>query len=389
MLREQIKDSNQYETLWGKWDLYIPFIERSYKLLKPGGFTTFIVSDAYCHAKYAQKSQNYFLENSRILRLDFLSKVQIFEAAVKNIIYLFQQAKGSHNKPERRVHDSEFGKASLLLTDEQRHLTYRAFFAEDTNVQQFTVPTLTLDNICYVSVGMVVHAHGSKALGAFGLKDLVSDVKDSIHPKPFVEGKHLARWIPATNKWLEWGTKRAPTLFYRPTFPELYEVEEKLISIAMGDRGENLRVAYDNQKFYYNHSVLSFVPWYSLVGIRNRSIKKRTRYLDEKPQRADLPKREDLERISRRFSIKFLLGIINSTASRDFLSANRRSNICLYPDDWKKLPIPDVPPEQQAPIVELVDQILDAKRADLNVDVSALEDELDREVTALYGITAE
>jgi len=27
----------------------------------------------------------------------------------------------------------------------------------------------------------------------------------------------------------------------------------------------------------------------------------------------------------------------------DFLRANRRSNINLYPDDWKQLPIPDVP----------------------------------------------
>ena len=81
-LRQRIEDSNQYETLWEKWDLYIPFIERSYKLLKPGGFTTLIVSDAYCHSKYAQKSQDWFLQNSRILRLDFFSKIQIFDAAV-------------------------------------------------------------------------------------------------------------------------------------------------------------------------------------------------------------------------------------------------------------------------------------------------------------------
>ena len=58
----RIEDSNQYETLWEKWDLYIPFIEHSYKLLKPGGFTTLIVSDAYCHSKYAQKVTKLFSE---------------------------------------------------------------------------------------------------------------------------------------------------------------------------------------------------------------------------------------------------------------------------------------------------------------------------------------
>ena len=60
--RRKIENTKQYETLWEKWDLYIPFIERSYKLLKPCGYTTMIVSDAYCHSKYAQKSQNWFLK---------------------------------------------------------------------------------------------------------------------------------------------------------------------------------------------------------------------------------------------------------------------------------------------------------------------------------------
>ena len=127
-LRQRIENSNQYETLWEKWDLYIPFIERSYKLLKREGFTTLIVSDAYCHSKYAQKSQNWFLKNSRIVRLDFFGQIKIFDAGVHNITYLFQKADGSHQKPERRVHAPEFGTVNLLPTKEQRELTYRVFF---------------------------------------------------------------------------------------------------------------------------------------------------------------------------------------------------------------------------------------------------------------------
>ena len=280
-MRQKIEDSNQYETLWEKWDLYIPFIERSYKLLKPGGFTTLIVSDAYCHSKYAQKSQNWFLKNSRILRLDFFSKIKIFDAAVRNVTYLFQRADGSQQKPERRVHYPEFGAVNLLSTNEQRELIYRVFFPEDTDFQSLLALTATLDEICYVTKGMVVHAHERKARGEFELRDLVSDVKDGHHPKPFVEGKHLARWLPATNKWLEWGTERAPDLFSRPTFPELYGVKEKLISVDMAAGVEKLRVIYDDQKLYHNHSAWSFIPWHSLSGVRNRSIKKQTRYSDK------------------------------------------------------------------------------------------------------------
>ena len=386
-MRQRIEASQQYETLWEKWDLYIPFIERGYKLLTAGGFATMIVSDAYCHSKYAQKSQNWFLKNSRILRLDFFSKIQIFDAAVRNVTYLFQKADGSHHKPQRRVHEPEFGAVKLLPTDEQRNLTYRAFFPEDTDVQQFSAPTVTLDEICYVSVGMVVHADEKKAQGAFELRDLVSDEKDERHPKPFVEGKHLARWLPATNKWLEWGTERAPRLFRRPTFPEMYDVDEKIL--VQRSPGPDPKTCYDDFRLHFTESSVGFIPWHSLAGVRNQSIKKQTRYRDEKPQRPDLLQREALEKTSRRFAVKFLLGVMNSTAARDFLRANRRSNIHLYPDDWKKLPIPDVALEQQTPVVEFVDHILDMKRANSSADTSTQEAAIDRLVYGLYGLDDE
>ncbi|MCY4599322.1 MAG: Eco57I restriction-modification methylase domain-containing protein [Acidobacteria bacterium] len=388
-MRRRIKDSGQYETLYEKWDLYIPFVERGYKLLSPGGFATMIVSDAYCHSKYAQQSQEWFLKHSRILRLDFFSKIQIFDAAVRNVTYLFQKVDGRHNRPRRRVHDPEFGIVRELPSDEQCKLTHRVFFPEDSGARRFAAATVRLAEICYITVGMVVHADEKTAQGAFELQDLVQEHKDARHPKPFVEGKHLARWLPATRNWLEWGTARAPALFRRTTFPELYAVEEKLLSVDIAASADKLRVAYDDQKLHHNHSAWSFVPWHQLAGIRNRSIKKQTRYRDERPRRADLPARESLEETSRRFDMKFLLGVMNSTMARDFLRANRRSNLHLYPDDWKKLPIPDVTSKEQVPVAALVDQILAAKRTDPQAEIAALEDEIDQLVYALYDLTEE
>ena len=83
------------------------------------------------------------------------------------------------------------------------------------------------------------------------------------------------------------------------------------------------------------------------------------------------------------------LGVVNSTVAYDFLKVNRRSNIHIYPDDWKQLPIPDVPPEQQASIVALVDKILAAKRKSLERKVVRLEKKLDKEVFALYDVEDE
>ena len=383
--RQAILASKQYETLWEKWDLYVPFLERSYKLLRPNGISTMIVSDAFCHSKYAQKAQNWFLKNARILRLDFCGEVKIFDAAVHNVITCFQKADGAKWKPERRFHREMFGEVTELPSDEQAKLTCRVFFPEDAATQAFACKSLPLDSICYVSKGMVVHADEREARGQFELRDLVSETKDAKHPKPFVEGKHLERWLPADQKWLEWGTARAPGLFSRPTFPQIYTVPEKVISVDMSAGVERLRVAYDDAQLFHNHSAWSFVPWHSLHGVRNNSLKKAARYRGEKPPRPDLPKREELETTSRRFAVKYLLGVMNSASAREFLRANRRSNIHLYPDDWKKLPIPDVSTSQQQPVIELVDRILCLKRTNPAADIATLESEIDALVAALYG----
>ena len=348
-----------------------------------------IVSDAFCHSKYAQKPQKWFLENARILRLDFCSDLTIFEAAVHNLIYFFQRAEGQTNSPERRVHEETFGQVSVLRTDEQRNLTYRVFFPEDGDAFSCGAKTVRLDSICYITKGMVVHANERLAQGAFALSDLVRPKRDAKHPKRFVEGKNLDRWIPLLNNWLEWGTDRAPSLFSRPTFPEIYSAREKLISVDMAAGVQKLRVTYDDHGLHHNHSAWSFVPWHYLAGVRNRSIKKTTRYADETPQRPDLSKREDLESTSRRFSTKYLVAAMNSTVAHTFLLANRRSNIHLYPDDWKKLPIPDVPEKDQKPVVAFVDRILAAKKADPTADVATLEAELDHLIYKLYDLTPE
>ena len=381
--REQILASGNYATLWEKWDLFVPFIERAYQLLKPGGISTLIVSDAFCHAKYAQKPQNWFLQNARILRLDFCSHLQIFEAAVHNLICFFQKVDGAKHSPERRVHEAAFGEVTLLPTDEQAKLTYRAFFPEKSHHNGFFKPTLPIGEICYLSYGLAASSDEKQFKGEFITEEVTQDFPDEIHPKPWVEGKLLAKWLPIGNRWLEWGTERAPSRFRRITFEELYEVEEKILIMRVA--GSVLRSCYDSQKLYTNHTSIIAVLWHTLHGVRNNSLRKVARYRSEKP-RPDLPQRDELEATSRRFSVKYLLGVMNSSAARDFLRANRRSNTDLYPDDWKKLPIPDVSMEQQAPIVALVDEILTLRRANPHADIAALETEIDHQVAALYGL---
>ena len=381
-IRNRIVNSNQYETLYEKWDLYIPFIERGYKLLKPGGFTTMIVSDAYCHARYARRSQDWFLAKSRIVRLDFFGKIQIFEAGVRNIVYLFQKSDGQHNKPERRVHNPEFGIVELLPTNEQRNLSHRVFFPEDAQLQEVSASTVRLAEICYISYGLRPSSKPG-ARETFVTDDITSEVQDKVHPKRYVDGKHLDAWLPNTHLWIEWGTERSPKQFYAPTFSELHDAKEKIL--AKKNCGPNPVACYDDRKLVFSASAIGLLTWESLSGVRNNSIKKQARYRNEKQIR-NLPNREALEQISKHFSLRFLLGVLNSSFVSNFLKVNRRHNISLYPDDWKSIPIPDIGLEQQAPIVRVVDRILAAKAAALSADTRADESEIDRLVYALYGL---
>jgi hypothetical protein len=166
----------------------------------------------------------------------------------------------------------------------------------------------------------------------------------------------------------------------------MYEVTEKIL--AQRSPGPDPKACYDDHQLIFTPSSVGFIPWHSLAGVRNNSLKKAARYKGEKPPRPDLPRREDLEKTGRRFAMKYLLAVMNSVAARDFLRANRRSNIHLYPDDWKKLPIPDATPEQQAPLVDLVNRILTARRADPHADISTIEGETNIVVNRLYGLSS-
>src|SRR5439155_12400904 len=115
--------------------------------------------------------------------------------------------------------------------------------------------------------------------GLFRKEDMISDVQDAKHPKPFIEGKDTSRWWIFRTRYLEWNTSRAPKLFARKTFPELYTASEKLF--AMDISGEEARAAYDDRQRICNHSVSCCVPWHFLRDVRNKSIKKSAKYRSE------------------------------------------------------------------------------------------------------------
>jgi hypothetical protein len=360
----------------------------------------FIISDAYNTSKYAARSHLFFVTNSRIERVDFCSQIPLFKAGVNNtIIHISRSTLSDGHKPVRirrwgdRPDEFEENK-KLLPTASQQQFGSEVFRPDGDSIASRRNESVNLGRICYISVGMVIHCDEKKAQGLFKAEDLISEHRDTRHPKAYVEGKDIARWKARRVRFLEYGTRRAPAMFRRPTFPELHEANERLIALRMC--GVEPVVAYDDRRLLSNHTVIIFIPWWQLRGTKNKSIKKTAKYRTEVKATEARPIffREELEELSRRFEAKYLLAIMNSSFAKDFVNNRRRSKLDIYPDDWKALPIPPIPLVEQQQFVTLVNEVLTELQttnnnmpANTTDRVKELESEIDERVAALYSVS--
>ena len=341
--RELIPKTGFYETLYEKWDMYIAFIERGFNLSRKKGYFSLIVEDSYNSSKYAKKSHNYFVENAIIKELNFCSDVSIFQGVgVRNTIFIFKKEINFKNVPQRIKRIERFENIQFLPSATQKDFGIDLF-------NPIKCPELTikvnefnyLKEICYISYGLRPNADERKYKGEFKKFDLISDVKDQIHPLPYLEGKMISKWQIKEFKFLEWGTERSPQKLVRPTFPGLYKPPKILFGSITGS-------TYDNIGFFCNHSIIVITPWINLKGGFNRSISKK----------AKGKTREQFERLCMQYELKFLLMIINSTTGSYLIKQNQRNKLSVYPDDLSNLKIKICSKENQKKYVFLSDILL-------------------------------
>ena len=89
--------------------------------------------------------------------------------------------------------------------------------------------------------------------------------------------------------------------------------------------------------------------------------------------------------------VKFLCAVLNSRLATWFMN-NTAVTSGMGVTRWfrrfvSRIPIPRIPSDEQLPFVRLVDDILAAQDADPEADVTAQENEIDRLVYQLYGLT--
>ena len=381
--REQLLKFGSYKTLYQKWDLYIPFIEKSLQLLKDGGIYSPIVPYPVTNQNYAKRIRQIIINNYDLFEITDLKGIKVFESATVTNCILFIK-KGL---PRNRVCISNFN-----LKQNNIKVVFTKSYTELVQDEQTVVWNLTqeirnvnrhanmyvLGDFCYISVGMVLNSDENSNDEKFTKADLISEMEDNVHWKKFIEAKDIEKYSINRIRYLEYGTKRCPSKVRRQTFPELYSTK-KLLFNRLG----SLQVVVD-KKGNYTTSDAMFVAilWEDLHGVENKSItasiKKFSHYT-----------RNEMEKFSEKINLLYILAIMNSHYANILLTNIRGGDYHIYPEHIRNIPIPSASKEQQQPIIDLVDQILIAKEKNPHADTRPLEYQIDQLVYKLYDLTQE
>jgi len=331
---------NKFETTYKMWDMYVPFVELGLKILRKNGILSMIIKDTIGVSQYTQKLVELIESRYTLTQIDFFPEVKVFQdAGVENKI-IFVRNNRTNTNSLRFVH-------SPTITEIQQlpHASGRQVYLIES--ESFAINrerTLELGDICFVTYGLRPSSDKNDKVFKFKKEDLISEQESAIHKKLYTEGKYIDEYVIEKELFIEWDTKRSPKRLVRRTFPELYDPPKLLMS------RQKRVVAFSDKRHVCDTTIVIGVLMKDLKGLNNSNIRKY--FINTKKDRSSL------EHNSERFDLKYILGLLNSNLIKYYLKFNSAGNIDSTPDNWKSVPIKDIPRLEQQPFKEKVDILL-------------------------------
>ena len=97
--RQHKRSLEGFETLWGAFDLFVPFIERGVSLLRRGGRAIFLTSNKYFVADYGKKLRAHLLNKASLRVLLDLSHDPAFDVQIEAAITVVDQGREGAGAP--------------------------------------------------------------------------------------------------------------------------------------------------------------------------------------------------------------------------------------------------------------------------------------------------
>lgn len=405
-LDKKIKHALQknYVSAEGKFDLYIPFIERGLNLLNKNGFLTYICPTAFTKREHAEQIRKFLLEKSTVREIIDFGHDQIFEQAT-NYTGIFSFIKAI---PEKNQFQYRYGFSEKYLLVNQEELSSDSWIFADPlsqNIINKINQHPKLENIAKISEGIVTGlndlylksnneiktenfetkyfypCHRGKEIGKYFLRNSLESV---FYPYSYlnnktqlVEEKKLVQEVP---RYLKYLNKNRDLIMKRGYFKKSnkkwYELwnqrdmnnflVEKIITPELSDRN---RFMLSDKKCFYGDTVCGII------------------LKDE---------------FKNEFSLLYLLAILNSSLIEWFYKKTtvpKAGGFFIYKVMYlNNIPIKSISLEKQKPFIDNVSKILqlakiknyDAEENSiLNNDVRDINLKLNNMVMDLYGLTPE
>lgn len=328
-----------------KADLYAFFIEKGFCLLNAKGIQSYIIPHTW-KATDSFKNLRELIFTKHKLMLIVNQKMGVFNAVVNPMIVMFANAYEEDYKI--KVYDGiDNFKYNLNVKEikDDKNLSIDSDSSEEEKIlfKKIEQAKKRLSDVVSFSRGIKTSDD----------KRFLSFEKRSNEYKKVYRGRNIKAYE------LNWAKEY---IWYRPDLmkekigclphtKEYFEVPEKIVTQRVNSSMQ-LLVAYDDEQNYFLDT----------TNVSNYAT------LDKK------------------FSLKYICGILNSKTVNYWYSRKyRMPTIGGY--ELGSIPVPTATKEQQQPIIALVDQILAAKKANPQADISDLEKQIDQLVYKLYNLT--
>jgi hypothetical protein len=335
-----------YQCCKGRTDIYVVFVEKALNLTKAGGMVSFIIPYAFTNQNYAGLMRAKLINDTQIKEIVDLSNYYVFDGVgVKNIILTYENCR---EYQETKV--VKYNSAGDFLQGIKIAFTLSQKEFLKLNLQRFTTndfrkvlhikdkvesKSISLDKICHIAYGVRVNSKtDSSKTKSFYIYD-----KQEVGYKKFTEGENIERYHATQNGFLNY----QPQEHYNSMFPELFESEKLMFINVVSDK---MRFCYDNEGLYNSHTVINCVRYDKLLLANHISLKNIKSFANN----------------SVNFDYKYLLAVINSSLMNWYFLSFLSEGMHFYPNDARKLPIPQIPLTEQQPLITHAQKMLDLTR---------------------------
>ena len=333
----------RYNTSGGRQNTFIYFTHLGIELTANNGVLSYIIPNTILTQEYYKDTRKLLLKETSLLKVVFYDKMPFENAVVENVTFIVSK----HKQPDYEIsyYISDVHSVDYNCTKQKSEFMTSPIFAfsfKSNNLNsKVALDSIKLKDLC--NINQAIALKGDKSL---------SVKRDNPSGKYYrlLDGRNINKYsVTWTGEYLDYCLERIHSCKTKTIF----EVPEKLLFRRVS---ANLIFTYDNNQYYALNTIV-------VVTLKGEKY----------------------------ISLKYLLALLNSKLLNFYYVTEHKSTKKVFSEIQARsvgeLPIKHVSQNKQQGFISLVDKILISKEENPQADTSSLENEIDKKVYRLYGLT--